>query len=139
YNRRLPTEDEWEVAASWDPQADRARPYPWGDWEPSAQDNPPFANLLFAQYGEWDDAGTLHPICASAGLFERAIREHDIDPAQSFMVGDKVSDLIPARKLGIATALVLTGHGEDHQEATSADVVVTDVAAAADWIVGQQK
>lgn len=73
------------------------------------------------------------------GLFERAIREHDIEPVQSFMVGDKVSDLIPARKLGIATALVLTGHGEDHQEATSADVVVTDVVAAVDWIVGQQK
>ncbi len=34
--RRLPTEQEWEVAASWDPVAGRARPRPWGDqpWTP---------------------------------------------------------------------------------------------------------
>lgn len=29
--RRLPTEAQWEVAASWDPAAGRARRYPWGD------------------------------------------------------------------------------------------------------------
>jgi iron(II)-dependent oxidoreductase len=28
---RLPTEWEWEVAASWDPAAGRARRFPWGD------------------------------------------------------------------------------------------------------------
>jgi len=29
--KRLPTEHEWEVAASWDPAAGRARRHPWGD------------------------------------------------------------------------------------------------------------
>ena len=29
--KRLPTELEWEAAASWDPSARRARVYPWGD------------------------------------------------------------------------------------------------------------
>ncbi|HEY0971431.1 MAG TPA: ergothioneine biosynthesis protein EgtB [Gemmatimonadales bacterium] len=28
---RLPTEHEWEVAATWDPAAGRARRFPWGD------------------------------------------------------------------------------------------------------------
>ncbi len=34
--RRLPTEAEWELAATWDPRAGRKRPFPWGDapWQP---------------------------------------------------------------------------------------------------------
>jgi iron(II)-dependent oxidoreductase len=39
--KRLPTEVEWEVAASWDPDAGQARPYPWGDGSPT----PRLANL----------------------------------------------------------------------------------------------
>lgn len=33
--KRLPTEHEWEVAASWDPVAGQARRYPWGDEPPT--------------------------------------------------------------------------------------------------------
>jgi len=33
--KRLPTELEWEVAASWDPDEARARAYPWGDAPPT--------------------------------------------------------------------------------------------------------
>jgi gamma-glutamyl hercynylcysteine S-oxide synthase len=29
--KRLPTETEWEAAASWDPKTQRGREYPWGD------------------------------------------------------------------------------------------------------------
>lgn len=39
--RRLPTEAEWEKAASWDPAAGRKRRYPWGDDPPT----PTRANL----------------------------------------------------------------------------------------------
>jgi iron(II)-dependent oxidoreductase len=35
-NRRLPTEAEWEYAASWDPRAGQKRHYPWGDQFPDA-------------------------------------------------------------------------------------------------------
>jgi serine/threonine protein kinase/formylglycine-generating enzyme required for sulfatase activity len=30
-NKRLPTEEEWEKAASWDPNTQRKRQWPWGD------------------------------------------------------------------------------------------------------------
>jgi iron(II)-dependent oxidoreductase len=40
-SKRLPTELEWEAAASWDPATGEKRRYPWGDDEPS----PLHANL----------------------------------------------------------------------------------------------
>lgn len=33
--KRLPTEVEWEIAASWDPEVGRQRVYPWGEAEPN--------------------------------------------------------------------------------------------------------
>ncbi|GAA3604106.1 ergothioneine biosynthesis protein EgtB [Kineosporia mesophila] len=35
--RRLPTEEEWEKAARFDPVSGRSRRFPWGDEEPSAE------------------------------------------------------------------------------------------------------
>ena len=45
--KRLPTEHEWEAAASWDPGAGRKRLYPWGDEPPS----PLHANLDQLSFG----------------------------------------------------------------------------------------
>jgi ergothioneine biosynthesis protein EgtB len=40
--KRLPTEAEWEKAASWNEELQRKTPYPWGDQKPT----PKHANLL---------------------------------------------------------------------------------------------
>jgi D-glycero-D-manno-heptose 1,7-bisphosphate phosphatase len=39
-------------------------------------------------------------------LFEKAMAKYQIDPGQSWMIGDKERDLIPARSLGISTILL---------------------------------
>lgn len=45
--KRLPSEQEWEAAASWDPAAAAKRSYPWGGAEPTALD----ANLDQLAFG----------------------------------------------------------------------------------------
>ena len=45
--KRLPTEAEWEKAASWDPAAPTKRRYPWGDDPPSVEQ----ANLGQGRFG----------------------------------------------------------------------------------------
>lgn len=57
--KRLPTEAEWEKAASWDPVTGRKRRYPWGDGDPTATR----ANLGRVRLGE----GNLGP--APVGAF----------------------------------------------------------------------
>jgi len=47
HGARLPTEVEWEKAATWDQQTGEARAYPWGDAPPDARR----ANLDHAQLG----------------------------------------------------------------------------------------
>lgn len=50
------------------------------------------------------------------GNFIKAINELEIDVEKSFMVGDRVTDLIPAQKLGFKTFLVKTGYGAENVE-----------------------
>jgi D-glycero-D-manno-heptose 1,7-bisphosphate phosphatase len=67
------------------------------------------------------------------GMFETAMEEWRVDPARSFVVGDKNTDLVPGNELGMTTILVRTGHGEAEDESV-ADHVVVDVGAAVELI-----
>lgn len=78
----------------------------------------------------------------NAGMIERAVREHEIAPAESFLVGDKVSDLLAGLRAGCRTVLVRTGHGREHERRLeenniTPDHVADDLATAADWILEQ--
>lgn len=44
------------------------------------------------------------------GMFEKAIRTHNIDPARSWMAGDKITDLKPALELGITPYFLRSRH-----------------------------
>ena len=70
-------------------------------------------------------------------LFEEARTALGIDLAKSWYVGDRLSDVEPARRLGGRGVLVRTGEGAAHAEAAAASGarVVADVAAAVDDIL----
>jgi len=75
------------------------------------------------------------------GLVDRAARELGIDPAQSFVVGDRWLDVALGRAVGAQSVLVRTGYGaseEDRRPADlAADAVVDNLIAATSWILGR--
>ncbi len=75
------------------------------------------------------------------GLVDRAVREFGVDPASSFVVGDRWFDVGLARRVGAEAVLVRTGYGmsEEHNppDGLTADAVVDNLIAAATWILGR--
>lgn len=45
------------------------------------------------------------------GMFQRAKREHRIDPGRSWMIGDRETDVAFGKKAGLSTILLLSGNG----------------------------
>jgi D-glycero-D-manno-heptose 1,7-bisphosphate phosphatase len=72
------------------------------------------------------------------GLYLRAAREHGLDPAASWYVGDKLSDVLPARSLGGQGILVRTGYGAESEDRLPPGFrVADDLAGAVDLILGE--
>ena len=75
------------------------------------------------------------------GLVERAARDHDIDLARSWMVGDRYSDMELAHNAGTRAALVLSGYGRGEWEYQRSvwkhqpDLVAEDLLGAVKKIV----
>lgn len=65
-------------------------------------------------------------------MFEKAIAKYDIDIAQSWMVGDRERDIIPANNLNIPTILI----EEFPNTETSAKYKVDSLFEAAELILG---
>jgi D-glycero-D-manno-heptose 1,7-bisphosphate phosphatase len=75
------------------------------------------------------------------GLLDRAAADLGLDPARSFVVGDKWLDVGAARAVGGRGVLVRTGYGagEEMQPPAdlSADAVVDNLVEAVSWILRQ--
>jgi D-glycero-D-manno-heptose 1,7-bisphosphate phosphatase len=73
------------------------------------------------------------------GLVDRAARELGVDPARSFVVGDRWMDVELARVIGGRGVLVRTGYGFAEQlrprPDLTADAIVDNLIAAAGWIL----
>ncbi len=85
--------------------------------------------------------GALRTACAcrkpAPGMLLRAAREHGLDLARSWMIGDALRDLEAAWTAGARAALVLTGKGagEVERAVRRPDLVAADAAAAVDAIL----
>lgn len=78
------------------------------------------------------------------GLVEQAAREHALDLRRSYVVGDKASDVLMAKRLGLRSVLVLTGKGGEELEKLRAegmlpDYVAEDLFEAAWWIISDAR
>jgi len=66
------------------------------------------------------------------GMIERACRDFSIDPKHSWLVGDHTRDIETARRVGLRSTLVQTGHaGLDGEWAMKPDYVAKDLGQAA--------
>lgn len=78
------------------------------------------------------------------GLLLRAAREHNLNLGASFVVGDRITDIIAGSRAGCQTVLVQTGRHQEPpietveplDESVQPDHVCADLKAAAEWILG---
>jgi histidinol-phosphate phosphatase family protein len=78
------------------------------------------------------------------GMIAQAVERFGIDPARSYVVGDKHTDLEFARNAGARGVLVRTGYGEEVVRAydgavPDASCVAADLMAAVAWILADHR
>lgn len=75
------------------------------------------------------------------GMIRQAARDLDIDPARSYVVGDRWLDVQLAHNVGASGILVRTGYGasEERQplDGTKAEMVADNLIEAVTWILRQ--
>lgn len=78
------------------------------------------------------------------GLIEEAVKELDLDPSRSYMVGDRGADIEFAHRVGTKAVLVLTGYGKGEWEyfgnqwKSKPDCVAQDLYEAVQWILKEE-
>jgi len=89
--------------------------------------------IYYCPHHTKDSCGCRKP---ELGMIKRAIEEHDIDPRQSFFIGDKTSDIKAGKDAGCRTFLVRTGYaGKDRLYDVEPDFFVEAFPAAARLIL----
>jgi D-glycero-D-manno-heptose 1,7-bisphosphate phosphatase len=73
------------------------------------------------------------------GMIQQAARDLDIDPARSYVIGDRWLDVQLAHNVGAAGILVRTGYGasEEHQppDGAKAHLIADNLIDAVSWIL----
>ena len=94
--------------------------------------------FYFCPHGPDDDCGCRKP---EVGMIRQAAADHSIDLANSWMIGDKKSDVEAGFNARLATALVLTGYGQSELASLGRmpDIVATDLLDAARQICSRDR
>ena len=105
-----------------------------------AADGVRFEKIYFAPESSEDESLGRKP---SPKFLQDGADEFGIDLAQSYMVGDKTTDLQCGWNAGVKKSiLVRTGYGAELEQADPTTValaaIVDDIGAAADWILNDQ-
>ncbi len=71
------------------------------------------------------------------GLIKKAEKDLDIDLSQSWMIGDKYSDMLDGKRAGTKTIFVTSGRGQEEKKKIKEkpDHIAENLAAAVDWLL----
>jgi phosphoglycolate phosphatase-like HAD superfamily hydrolase len=73
-------------------------------------------------------------------MIEQACRDLDLDPARSFMIGDRWLDVACGRAAGTGAVLVLSGPDRSAApEGVRADAILNNLMEAVGWIMRQSR
>lgn len=95
-----------------------------------ADELPMIAEFRVCPHDDKDNCDCRKP---KPGMLLDAAREHGIDLAASFMVGDRWRDIEAGQRAGCRTIFVDYGYNERRPEAP--DAIVGSLSEAADWIL----
>ena len=101
----------------------------------------PIDNIYYCPHHPDGKAGlpySIHCDCRKpeAGMILRAARENHIDLSRSYLVGDRASDILAGKKVGLTTVLVLTGYGAaELEQPVQPDYIFTNLGELADYLV----
>ncbi|WP_035588853.1 D-glycero-alpha-D-manno-heptose-1,7-bisphosphate 7-phosphatase [Hippea jasoniae] len=68
------------------------------------------------------------------GMIDEAVKHFNIDKENSFVIGDKESDVELGINAGITPILVLSGYGRQYKDSTKAELIFENLYEAAKWI-----
>lgn len=77
----------------------------------------------------------------NTGLFEKAIKEHNVDAGKSYVLGDKILDVAAGKKIGARTVLIPEPHETEallsgkSEWVCAPDYVADDFADAVEWLL----
>ena len=93
----------------------------------------PLDDIFVCYHDDADDCPCRKP---APGLLLEAAAKHGIDPAASFLIGDRWKDVDAGHNAGCRAVLLRLGYAE-REPSRPADWECLSVAAAAEWILAQ--